>query len=443
MINPPAYPLRLNMPADWRVLLFSFALALAVTLLFGLAPALRASAVKPAVALKGGEDPHSRRRLMNALVAVQVAFCFLVHFVSGLFLASFHRLSTQPTGFAVDRVLLLETNGKGRGQTWAQLADHLRAAPGVRSVAVSSWGLLSGSAWSSGVRVPNVPADSQSPYFLSISPGWLGAMEIPLVDGRDFRNGDIATSNETDGVAIVNEAFARKYFQGENPVGKSYEYNTQGNAYRRVPIVGYVRDARYDSMREPIRPTVYVPFGDNNSGTFVVRPASADALSLAPALRRMVTDANPEFRVSTVTTQAELVANQTIRERLLAVLASFFAVVALALASVGLYGVLHYAVLQRRREIGIHMALGARSAHVARHVTFDVFLMLLLGSVLGLTLGLLSERFIESLLFDVKATNPSLLAIPVLTLFSAAILAALPPVLAATRTDPSSVLRAD
>jgi ABC-type antimicrobial peptide transport system permease subunit len=137
------------------------------------------------------------------------------------------------------------------------------------------------------------------------------------------------------------------------------------------------------------------------------------------------------------------VQNQTIRERLLATLSLFFATVALLLASVGLYGVLNFAVLQRRREIGIRMALGARAAHVARHVTFDVFLMLILGSALGVILGLLSERFIESLLFDVKATNPALLAIPIATLFLAALLATLPPVLAATRTDPSTVLRAD
>lgn len=450
MINPPSYPLRLNMPADWRVLLFAFSLAFAVTLLFGLAPALRASAVKPASALKGGDDPHSRRRLMNVLIAAQVAFCFLVHFVSGLFLASFQRLSTQPTGFAIDRVLLLETAVKGppnaarrSERTWNEIASQLRAIPGVQSVALSSWGLLSGSAWTSGVRVSNVPADAQSPYFLSIAPGWLGAMEIPLIDGRDFRPGELATTNDTDGVAIVNEAFARKYFNGQNPIGKAYEYNTTGNNYRRVPIVGYVRDARYDSMREGFRPTVYVPFGENNGGTFVVRTANADPLPLAAPLRRLVSETNPEFRVSTVTTQAELVANQTIRERLLALLSSFFAVVALVLASVGLYGVLNFAVLQRRREIGIRMALGARSAHVARHVTTDVFLMLILGSFCGLGLGLASERFIESLLFNVQATNPVLLAAPALTLFLAALLAALPPVLAATRTDPSTVLRAD
>jgi predicted permease len=450
MINPAGSPVRLDMPADWRVLAFAFTIAFSVTILFGLAPALRASAVKPASALKGGDDPHSRRRLMNALVAAQVAFCFLVHFVAGLFVASFQRLSTQPTGFAVERVLLLETVVKGPAKTanrdertWEELAGHLRTVPGVQSVAFSGWGLMSGSAWTGSVRVPNVPLDPVSPYFFSVSPGWLDQMEIRRIDGRDFRPGELPGSPERAGVAIVNEAFARKYFNGQNPVGKTFDSLTRGNVIQHVPIVGYVRDARYDSMREPIRPTVYVPLGERAGATFAIRTASPDPLGLAVPLRRLVTDSNPDFRVSNVSTQLELVQNQTIRERLLATLSLFFATVALLLASVGLYGVLNFAVLQRRREIGIRMALGARAAHVARHVTFDVFLMLILGSALGVILGLLSERFIESLLFDVKATNPALLAIPIATLFLAALLATLPPVLAATRTDPSTVLRAD
>ena len=134
-INPPDNPARLSLPADWRVLGFGLALTLGVTLLFGLAPALRASSVKPASALKGGEDPHARRRLMHALIAVQVAFCFLVLFVAGLFVATFDRLSNQPTGFSAERLLTLETVAQ-RPQppvSWDQVADHLRAVPGVEN----------------------------------------------------------------------------------------------------------------------------------------------------------------------------------------------------------------------------------------------------------------------------------------------------------------------
>src|SRR5437667_2178976 len=140
-INPPDNPARLFLPADWRVVGFGLALAFAVMFLFGLAPALRASAVKPVSALKGGEDPHSRRRLMHALIALQVAFCFVVHFAAGLFVATFDRLANQPTGFSAERLLLLDTAAR-RAQlpaVWDQTAEHLRAVPGVETVALAGW----------------------------------------------------------------------------------------------------------------------------------------------------------------------------------------------------------------------------------------------------------------------------------------------------------------
>jgi len=454
MINPPDNPLRLVMPADWRVLGFSAAVALGVTVLFGLAPALRASAVKPTNALKGGDDPHSRRRLMNALVAVQVAFCFIVHFGAGLFVGTFERLSTQPTGFSSDRVLLLEADVKGsvkRPQVnWEEITSRIRETPGVEAVGYAGWALMSGNGWSSDVRFQGkLPSDSITPYFLGVSKNWLEAMRIGLIDGRDFLSGERpARLNEqkepVDGPAIVNEAFAKKYFDGQNPVGKSFETLDRDNKPLRNVIVGYTKDARYRNMREPLRPTVYVPFDNRSDGTFVVR-ANSDAgmLSLALPLRKLVSSTRPEFRVSNVRTQAELVRNQTIRERLLATVSFFFAVVALVLAAVGLYGVMHYAVLQRRREIGIRMALGARAGHVARQVSADVFLMLIVGSGVGLIAGLASERYIQTLLYGVKGTDLAVLATPLITLVTATLLAALPPVMSATRTDPVTALRSE
>ena len=172
-------------------------------------------------------------------------------------------------------------------------------------------------------------------------------MKIPLIDGRDFRPSDMAP-----GVAIVNKAFAQEYFNGEDPVGKVFD---QGK--HRYEIVGLVRDARYRNMREPITPTAYIPMRDPppetlGSATLLVRTASSNPLALAPMLRREVARARPEFRVSNVRTQLEINEAQTVRERLLAMLALFFAGVATLLAGVGLYGVLDYSVLQRRRERG-------------------------------------------------------------------------------------------
>ena len=175
-------------------------------------------------------------------------------------------------------------------------------------------------------------------------------------------------------------------------------------------------------MREPILPVVYVPFHPIDAkgvlqpvrtGTFMVRTPSANPLALASTLRREVPRARPEFRVSNIRTQEELVRAQTVRERLLAMLALFFAAVALLLAGIGLYGVLDYSVLQRRREIGIRMAIGAQAGDIARRVTADVFRMVLAGAVVGLALGMASVRYIEALLYQVKATDLAMLAFPV------------------------------
>ena len=444
-INPPDNPARLFLPADWRVLGFALALAVGVMLLFGLAPALRASAVQPASVLKGGEDPHSRRRLMHALVAVQTAFCFLVLFVAGLLVVTFERLSSQPTGFSADRLLTLDAIAQ-RPQPpvyWDQVAQHLRAVPGVETVALASWPLLSGTGSNGYVSINGAFRSDVLAYFLNVSPGWIEAMKIPLIDGRDFRPSDAFPS-----VAIVNEEFAKQYFDGTNPTGKWFERKDTS----RIQIVGLVRDARYRNMREPITPTAYYPLQSIDAkgalqligkATFIVRTASSNPLALAPTLRREVPRARPEFRVSNMRTQAEINQSQTVRERLLARLAMFFAVVALLLAGIGLYGVLGYSVLQRRREIGIRMALGGQAGDVARRVTADVFSMVLVGALAGLGLGLAAVRSIQSLFYAVKATDPAMLALPSLAILAVALLAALSPVIRAVRIDPATTLRAE
>jgi ABC-type antimicrobial peptide transport system permease subunit len=180
-----------------------------------------------------------------------------------------------------------------------------------------------------------------------------------------------------------------------------------------------------------------------NWGTLIVRTSSANPLALAQTLRQEVPRARPEFRVSRIRTQLEINQAQTVRERLLAMLALFFAVVALVLAGVGLFGLLDYSVLQRQREIGIRMALGAPADAIVRAVTVDVFLMVLLGAIAGLGVGLGAARSIEALFYQVKPSDPAILAFPSLTILMATLLAALPAVLHAVRIDPMRMLRAE
>ncbi len=455
MVNPPDNPARLVLPPDWRVVAFTLTLTVAVTGVFGLTPAWRASAVTPLTALRGGA-PSSKRLTMQGLVAAQVAFCVFVLFVSGLFVSTFDRLTTQPTGFSEDRLLAVEVGAPwAPPASWDQLADHLAAVPGVEGVALTSWPLLSGTVWNTFIAIDGA-LQERRPYFLTVSPRWAEVMKIPLIDGRDFR------ADETyPGVAIVNEAFAKQYFDGVSPIGRWFEETpSRGNALPqeaagtrfRVQIVGLVADARYRNLREPVQPTVYVPFRsvDANGavepiagGVLLVRTIAADPLALVSSVRHEISRARPDFRISSIRTQNALNASHTVRERLLATLAVFFAGVALLLAGIGVCGVLYYSVIQRQREIGIRMALGSTPGDLARRVTVQIFSMVLIGSVAGLALGLASERYVATLLYGVTATDPLMLAVPWVTMIAVVILAALPPVIRAVRIDPLTILRAE
>jgi putative ABC transport system permease protein len=445
MINPPDDPARLALPADWRVLGFALALACAVTFLFGMAPAMRASAIQPVTALKGGEDPNSRRRVMHALIAVQVAFCFVVHFVAGLFVTSFDRLSNQPTGFSAERILNLEavTQRPEPAVFWDQVAEQLRGVPGVEKVAMTVWPLMSGESAGGAISVGGAPANEALADFLRISPGWFDTMRIPRIDGRD-----LSAADTNPPVSIVNQTFAKQYFNGENPVGKWFE-----SGQVRFQVVGFVRDARSrDNMRIPIRPTAYFPLHAVDAkgaplaagrGTFVVRTRSANPMALASILRQEVPRARSEFYVTNIRAQTEINRAHTLRERLLAMLALFFAGVAVLLAGIGLYGVLDYGVLQRRREIGIRVAIGAQPGDIARRVGGDAGSMVLLGTIAGIALGMASMRYIEALLYEVQATDLSMLILPSLVILAAAAVASVPAVIRAVRIDPAKMLRAD
>jgi putative ABC transport system permease protein len=445
MIQSSDAPVRLRLYTDWRVLGFGVGLVFCVSLLFGVLPALRTSAVNPVSELKGGDDdPHSRRRLMHGMIAAQVAFCFLVIFISGLFLRTFDRLSNKPLGFSPENLLLLDVVAQ-QGQSpvvWEQIADNLRSVPGVETVAIAGWPLLSSGAWSNFVSVGGGPPSQLVTYLLAISQGWPAAMKIPLLDGRDFRPGDTAP-----GQAIVNQSFVKTFFDGINPIGKTFQ--ERGNHYQ---VVGIIADAPYRNLKDAIVPVAYIPFHQvdaqgvarpETQETFLVRTSASNPLALASVLRKTIPQARPGFRVSDLRTQSDLVRAQTIRERLLAILAAFFSFLALLLAAIGLYGVLNYSVQQREREFGIRIAVGARIADIAWQATSRVFLMVMTGAVIGAVLGIVSVRYIATLLYDVKGSDPVMLTGPALLVLAMALVSALPVILRASRIDPKLMLRAE
>lgn len=446
LVNPPDNPARLALPADWRVAVFGCGLITLVVLLLGLLPALRVSSVRPVSALKGGEDPHSPHRLMRGAIALQVAFCVLVLFLSSLFVTSFRRLQERPLGFSTDRLLLLETVA-GKGQlpvVWSQTAEALRTVPGVDSVAISGWPLLGRIMINSDVSVNGAPPSATPAWFLNVSPGWLSTMKVRLVSGRDFRPEDASP-----GAAIVNETFVKTYFPGQDPIGRTFQRGADQPVNK---IIGVTADVPYHDLREPNRPIFYVPLNGFSAksapdlvgfATFVVHTDAQNPLALADTLRQSIAQRRNGLRVSNVTTQGDLVRDQTVRERLIATLAAFFAGVALLLAGIGLYAVLNYSVLQRRREIGIRLAIGSPRLVIVRVVTLDIFVMITLGTCAGLALGFGAARYVTSLFYQVKATDADMIVLPGAAILFIAFLATLPAVVRALRTDPTEILRAE
>lgn len=434
-LMPTGEPAYLDLHVSWRVVAFLAALGTAAAAGFGLIPAIRASAVAPQDVLKSGAGQSSARQgLLRPLVAAQVAFSFVVLFTGGLLLLSFHRLSTIDLGLARTGVALFELDGMGdRGnQSAMQLLDRVRQVPGVRAAGYSSWALLNSNRWTSEIAVPG--RTSTIAHMLSTSPGFFDAMGIGLLSGRDFTPTDMTPDSPS---AIVNEAFAAQNFPGENAVGKQVT-----RVGKTLTIVGLVRNSKYRDLRAAAPSTVYLPLTGKGGMTLEVRTAG-DPTPIVASLREAIQSADRTVRVSRVTMQSELVSNQMIADRLLALLSGFFAIVAVTLVGIGLYGVLSYSVLRRTKEMGIRMALGARATHVIRLLVTETGAIVCAGVVAGLAGSLALARYVATLLFEVRPGDTATLLLPLSLLLLASMLAALAPALRAAKLDPMSALRQD
>lgn len=412
------------------------------------APAVRASAILPGVALKSGTGWRTARTgLFRPLVAAQVAFSFVVLFAAGLCLTSFVKLLRTDRGFDQRNLALVKVAAAQEPPDttkplgiWQQLLERLERVPGIESASLSPWGLFEGPGRNKSVRIPGRAIDSYTPWYLQVSPGFLSTMRIPLVAGRDFDWRD--TDPALPSAVIVNESFARRYFPGESPLGKRFFRVDGGATLVAQDIIGIAGDAKYTNLREPAPPTVYDPYRPDGQAVVQVR-TRLDVGALATILREELPRAQPGFRLGDVTLQSTLVNNTLVRDRALALLSAFFSAVAIALVIVGLYGVLSYSLVRRTREIGIRLALGAKPARVLGVMISELAGMTMAGVMIGAVGAAVTGRFIRALLFDVRPSDVWSIAAPLTCMLMACAVAALVPTLRAIRIDPTTALRSE
>lgn len=448
MISTSRTVVHLDTPLDWRLALFLAAAGGIVTFVFGLAPALRASAVSPVDVLKtiGGRQT-SRLGSFRPLIAAQVAFGFVVLFVAGLCLTSFAKLLQTDLGFDRSEVALVALpagtvrydNGQ-ESAAWQQMLERLRQVPGIESAGLAPWALFQGSGRNKGVRIPGRPDDSYLPWYLPVSPGFLHTMRIPLLAGRDLDWRDARMPAPS--AVIVNESFVRRYFPGESPLGRRFFRVDGGATLAAQEIVGIVRDAKYTDLREPAPPTVYDVYQPADTAVLHVR-TQLDTAALTAILSKELPGAADAFHSGGITWQSTLVANHMVRDRAIALLSAFFAVVAIVLVIVGLYGVLSYTVLQQSREIGIRLALGAPPRRVLESILWSIGPFALAGLLVGAIGSALAGRFVSALLFEVQPGDGWNAVPPLICLLLACAGAALIPALRAIRIDPTMTLRSD
>lgn len=447
-------PLLIDVHPDLSVLGFTALACIVTGILFGLTPALRATRVELTPALKqtAGSLGTTREKMYTSksLVVAQVAFSVVLLFCAGLFIRTLVNLETMNVGFSRDNLLLFGVSPKDagyKGQRYADLCREIQSRiaqlPGVKSATSSLILLLNGSLWMGNIQVPGYTARPNERTIVSILPvgdGFLSTMGIPLLQGRDLSPRDNASAPR---VALVNEVLARKYWPNENPLGRHFTLRGVD-----MQVVGIFGDAKYTDLRKAIPPTVYYPYVQQMDGMpqmhFEVRTAG-DASALIPSVRQAVASIDSRLPLFDVQTQTQEIDDLLYQERLFAKLVGFFAVLALALVCVGLYGVLSYSVARRTSEIGIRIALGAQRGNILRMVLRETTWLVGVGAILGVIASLATAKIaahqIAGLLYGLKATDTASiwLAIGFITAVGAA--ASFVPVRRAMCVDPIVALR--
>jgi putative ABC transport system permease protein len=452
-------PIVLNLSINWRVLAFTAATMVVAVMLFGIAPALRATRVAPVDALR--EHGHAWRdadgRLGGGLIVAQVALSLLLVVAAGLFVQTFERLAHAPLGLDRDHVLVTTITAPTVPAADRNVLYHrlVRAAASVPGVAhAGGWlnppmaGFLVGDIVVTAPGVAATPDAEAISQFMDITPDALASFGTPIRAGRDFDERDTETAPT---VMLVNEAFVRRFFPGRNLVGVPLALTFRSGSSGDIPlgtrtIVGVAGDAAYRSIRTPMQPTIYVPLAQRADPLLytyffiALRSSSGSPMLLARSVAAALTAVNRDLTL-TFRPLTTIVDESLAQDRLIATLAGFFGALALLLAGLGLYGVTAYAVARRRGEIGIRMALGAQAASVIRLVLVRVAFLVGLGVLIGAAVSLWASRFVASLLYGLAPRDPVTLTGAAITLAVVAALAGWFPAYRASQIDPAEVLR--
>ncbi len=445
----------LDLSLDWRILGFTAAVAIATAVLFGMMPALRGMRVQPNEALKAqgrGVVGDARLGLGNMLVILQVALSLVLVVAAGLFVRTFSSLATLSLGFDRHPVLVASVNAQraqlepaDRPELFRRLLEAASGVPGVATASLSAVTPVSGSTWNNRIELPegpDLPEKERITYINLISANWFRTYGTPMLGGRDFTSTDKTGAQP---VAIVNETFAKKFTYGKSPIGRRVrEPGYGGRPAIDREIVGYVKDAVYRSLREPVPPTMYLPYAQQpEPPSFMsvsVRASGGSAALLTKSLAAALTPVHKDIAI-TFRPLSDQVNSALTQERIVAMVSGFFGALALLLSALGLYGVTSYAVSRRRTEIGIRMALGAAPAGVIRLVLRRVVMLVGLGVVLGSAVSLWTAHLVSTLLFGLQPRDPMTLVGAVAVLGAIGAIAGWLPARRASRIDPARVLR--
>jgi macrolide transport system ATP-binding/permease protein len=441
---------------NWNVLAVAASISLAAGVLFGLAPALAAARTDLNFALKQvpvGEGKGVLRRsiplsLNQILVVSQIAISLLLLVAAGLFVSTLRNLHSIALGFDEEKVLLITVNAKqadyGEARLasfYADLQSRLASLPGVRSASMSNYALVSGSSSSVEISVPGSFPDGSQPAtaMLYVGPGFFTTMRMSLLSGHEISDADLTSRNR---VAVVNEVFARKYLGQTDAVGRSFTLASKSPA--NVEVIGVVRNARYNSLKGDIPPLAFLPYGQHlkfvGEMVYELRTEGEPSL-LATTVRQIVRHMDARVPVSNIVTQRQQIARTIGQERTFAMLCSAFAVLALLMACVGLYGTTAYTVARRVNEMGVRMALGAQRSQLLWTVLSSIVITVGVGTIIGLAVAMVMTRLLQSFLFELTPNDPIVLTIAAAILFLAALIAGYVPARRASRMDPCLALR--